>query len=261
MRTLLLAAVVATAHPRPMPPPRAPHLTTPPTTVRVARSPMPVDCWQSSAGNFRLHGTPTRRAFSAVVNATCNTACGQSSGHGTRLRSLDRWGQVTGELMQDEWTERRRLLAGTNGVGLYVAAACWASPTITAEWHAPSAAQVALRTTLDASNVSRANRSIAYFHRTSAPLGDFAAVASPTTLRIMRPTTAGTWIVAYQDNLTAPYPVFSLRSILDINGDGMPEVIYHTADSVNGPGHDVVLATSNQGATWFIQADNEDTGP
>ncbi len=81
-------------------------------------------------------------------------------------------------------------------------------------------------------------------------------------LLVSRRTAAGEWQVAYVHRANeAEWPLFEHHAIVDMNGDGMPEVIAHFNEQRDGHGHEIVLASVDGGRSFEEIADNHDDCP
>jgi hypothetical protein len=73
---------------------------------------------------------------------------------------------------------------------------------------------------------------------------------------------ADKWDVTHIDRASeAEWPVFEHRAIVDMNGDGVPEVIAHFNEQSEGRGYEMVLASSDGGRSFEHVADNHDSCP
>jgi hypothetical protein len=170
---------------------------------------------------------------------------------GKKLAAIDRWGRTVGvvENRNDETHGTDfRLVAGSRGVNVYVDAAV--PKRVVAEWKPPASERTkALR----AVGIS-APRDVAFFHGGKREL----AVVVDRRSVVVAERTHGEWRLIHREAGTATAPI-ALRAIVDMNGDGIPEIIIHVSEGRNLLGYDAVLGA--KGTRFRRISDNEDTGP
>jgi hypothetical protein len=173
-----------------------------------------------------------------------------------RWRALDSWGQVVGEVRGVD-TDRHHfeVVWGTRGVGVYTTAN---TSYRSAEWR-PSEAE---RRSFDSWLARRLMNATAVFFRGQGSYrhSRFAFATAPDGLMVAQRSDAA-WRVAHQESHEADWPVFQPRVIVDMNTDGVPEIIYHFSEYDDGVGHEVVLTSSDAGHSWRAAADNQDRCP
>lgn len=77
----------------------------------------------------------------------------------------------------------------------------------------------------------------------------FAIVTTRHALTIVRKAGKKGWLRVHRDIAEdSPVTPYTLRAVVDVDGDGFPEVIEHVADGGEGAGWDVVLRRDGKGA-------------
>jgi hypothetical protein len=182
-------------------------------------------------------------------------------GNGERWHTIDRWGRVTGEvelLDTEHGGERFRLVSGSHGAGVFVRG----------PWRAPVSAALepepALRASLERWLGKRDEKREIQFFRASRPGAPeaFAVVTTPRSITVAYAD--GTkWRRAFREVYDEGrwHPLHRLSAIVDMNGDGLPEVIYHFNEYADGRGFEVVLAPKRGGRVYEEASNNRDDGP
>lgn len=168
---------------------------------------------------------------------------------GKRFAAIDRWGRTVGvvENRNDETHGMDfRTLAGSRGVHVFVDAVV--PKRKSAEWIAPRGERATLLRALGIA----APRDVAFFHGGTREL----AVVLDRSAVVIAERLHGRWQRIHREQGTVASPI-SLRAIVDMNGDGMPEIIVHVGRDAMG--YEAVL--SAKGAGFRRVTDNEDTGP
>ena len=181
--------------------------------------------------------------------------------NGSRWHTLDRWGRVVGEVEYRETSRggmRFERVSGSRGAGLFVRGP-WRAPASAALEPDP-AARASLHQWL---GKPQKRREITFFQASKGARAKvFAVVTTPTS--IMVAYRKGTqWHRAYREvyGENRWHPLYRLRAIVDMNGDGLPEVIYHFNEYADGRGFEVVLSPKRGGQVYEQTADNQDNGP
>ncbi|APR76725.1 Hypothetical protein A7982_02072 [Minicystis rosea] len=181
--------------------------------------------------------------------------------NGSRWHALDRWGRVAGEVEYRETSRggmRFERVSGSRGAGVFVRG----------PWRAPRSAafepDAAVRASLDQWLGKPQKRREVQFFRAEKGARDnvFAVVTTPVS--IMVAYRQGTqWHRAYREvyGENRWHPLYRLSAIVDMNGDGLPEVIYHFNEYDDGRGYEVVLSPKRGGKVYEQIADNRDDGP
>jgi hypothetical protein len=178
-----------------------------------------------------------------------------------RLEAIDRWGQPVGVVFHTSETGRDvfKLLKGSRGTGIFVR-------TVGKPWAVSSAA---------ASPSPEAKRAVErwlggikprelVFFKADKPgaATDLAVVTTRDAFRVLYLDESDKLRFAYE-KLAGParWPVYRLGAVVDMNGDGLPEVIVHFNEYEDGRGHEILLAPTHGGRHYAEVSDNEDDGP
>ncbi len=80
---------------------------------------------------------------------------------------------------------------------------------------------------------------------------EYAIVTTALTLSLAQRDESGKWKIAYRDNGHASlFPLFEIRAIVDMNDDGVPEILYRFGRTDESPGYDVILGTGATPKRW-----------
>jgi hypothetical protein len=216
--------------------------------------------WLGSASNGSLGvrvNTPLAWGGLAVTSAG-PVCCAPWSGTEQVWTALDRFGQVAGtaRVAKSEYFYfseclelQLQTLSGTRGVDLWVSAAGSFSPAPSAAWRPKAAEQRGLSTlvkTLEGAMVPGPDapscetkvaplNSRALFYRSRESddrVHDRAVIGGPLLIIAERDSRrGGAWIASFVDTngATACLPAqFSPKAVVDMNQDGVPEVVVHT---------------------------------
>lgn len=228
--------------------------------------------------------TPLAVSDRKGVRAPPIAACNLWATRGSRWLALDRWGAVAGEAVVGggeyynvtQCTEpTMRLLTGSATTGLYVSAAPgWHAPT-SAEWVPTKTARADLKNIIAGGNRMLRRRfppiepplipfdERAVFFRmppatsvNDQDAGTRWAVVGGTTLSVFELDPKEGWLLSH---LIASEPMasrnaFKPLAIIDMDGDGYPEIIVHRSSGTSWD--DIVLgvAKSNWPRSWKILA-------
>lgn len=177
-------------------------------------------------------------------------------------RAIDAWGQPVGEVRRTTTSTGLSsigLLSGTRGVGVYVRSPNGYPPP-SAEWQPSRSVRASFDTYLRTKSLGAHPRSRFFRNVAPAQPAEFAVVATDESLAVAIRTPKG-WTMVHENGIESDWRVFELRAIVDMNGDGMAEVIYHWNEYADGRGHEVVLSPSRGGTSWREVADNVDDCP
>jgi hypothetical protein len=180
---------------------------------------------------------------------------------GVRWQAIDRWGRFVGvvENVNDSVHGTVfRLVSGTRGVGVFVRGP-W-----TAGASAEVASEPALREGLEHLLGKLDKKREVQFFRAQAPGSPHAfAVVTTRMSIIVAYADKQRWRVAFREvyGKIWSWPLYQVRAIVDMSGDGVPEIIYHFNEYEDGRGHEVVLAPTRGGRRYRQVSDNEDNGP
>lgn len=185
---------------------------------------------------------------------------------------LDAWGRVVGHARGGVFAGRHqmRVTRGQPGARIYSTGAGFSS----AEWRlAPEEAEGARRSVLDviAPMHFPADAELLFFRGTQQPSAasapraqsptGFALAIGPAALAVLRSSSLSDWSVVYDTQSPGDWPSYAARTIVDLDRDGTPEVIYHFNEYADGPGHEVVLRSADAGASWAEVGNNADDCP
>lgn len=172
---------------------------------------------------------------------------------GQKWSAIDRFGKTVGTVatVSDDKGMRFRVVSGSHGAHLYVRGR--KSTFASAAWTAPAGEREKVLHAIGA----KLPRDVEFFRA-----GDkrFAIVVERSTFSIAELDAKGAWKRRYHQKTFTGFPVYAVRAIVDMNDDGMPEVIHHFSENAQGQGFEVVLARKPNG-DWHEIASNEDTGP
>lgn len=180
--------------------------------------------------------------------------CDEPFGKGQTWSAINRFGKVVGTVADAtsptagmHW----KTVSGTQGAHVYVRGR--KAPYASAAWSAPAGEKKKVLTDIGA----KVAREVEFFQSGERR---FAIVVERSTFSIAEKDLKGHWKRKYHQKNFVGFPVYALRAVLDMNGDGMPEVIQHFSEDAQGHGFEVVLARKANG-DWHEIASNEDTGP
>lgn len=259
---LLLAAPLSSCR-KPAPSTVRPAAVATPTAVpaaTVAPAVAPFR-WLGSAskGRGRLANTPLAVGGAEVSSAGVANCAAWATGNETWM-ALDRFGQFagTGRVLKGEYYSvsqcvelELQTVSGTRGVDLWVAGAMNFQPAPSAEWRPTSTEQAGLAElvkTLEGAmlrgpewqgcdtKVAALSQRVLFFHSKEADdrVHERAVVGGPLLIIAERdPQRGGAWIATFVDttDANACLPAqFTPKAVVDLNQDGMPEVVVHTDD-------------------------------
>jgi hypothetical protein len=188
-----------------------------------------------------------------------------TSRHGSRWHAVDAWGKVVGTLQLDaaDGQGELRVLQGTHGVRVYVSESARWSPPPSARWQ-PSAQERASfeqwRKRLR--DHAGARKGDVRFFASHQPRREFAVVAGYEHVWIAEHVESGAWRLAHDEDAgDSRWPLFRVRTILDLTGDGMPEIVVHFNEYEDGRGHEIVLTALRGGKSWREVSNNFDDCP
>jgi len=172
---------------------------------------------------------------------------------GQKWSAIDRFGKTVGVVAnanEGKGGMHLRVLSGSAGAHVYVRNRKTAFTS--AEWKAPDGEREKVLSAIGA----KLPREVVFFQSASK---QFAIVVERSTFSVAELIT-GKWKRRYHDKNFAGFPVFAVRAVVDMNDDGMPEIIQHFSEDASGHGFEIVLARKPNGE-WDDVASNEDTGP
>jgi hypothetical protein len=215
--------------------------------------------WTSDAC---LHIAFVRGGVIEPRKSRCDDAIDGYVGRFGHFSAIDRWGKIVGNVMRPETAPcaPMALMSGTRGTGIYVR-------TDGASWSVPSAYSDPppdVRRSLDRLlKGGEPVREILFFHaRKEGAPPELAAVTTRDSVKILYLDGEGQFRVAYQLRVrSARWPIFRVAAIVDMNGDGVPEVILHFSEYASGRGHEILLGPSHGGRRYAEVSNNEDEGP
>lgn len=183
---------------------------------------------------------------------------------GVRFTAIDARGGRAGVAT---WTEGNggsglRRTSGADGAGLFVKGERWkGAPSVEFEPDAET------KRAFDALYVRVAKHhptAMTFFRATAKTTGapSIYAAGSGRALVVGYLDDRGRWQRAYADHWKAnkTREPFHVRAVLDLNGDGRPEVVAFLREAEN-MGYDVVLSPSRGGRRYRLVAENPDDGP
>jgi hypothetical protein len=179
---------------------------------------------------------------------------------GVRWRAIDRWGRFVGVVENAHDSMRGtifRLVSGTRGVGVFVRGP-WSAST-----SAESAPEPALRAALERLlGKLGSKREVQFFRAQALGAPDAFAVVTTRASITVAYAEKKRWHVAFRESYGRrwTWPLYQVRAIVDMSGDGLPEIIYHFNEYEDGRGYEVVLAAT-RGRRYRQVSDNEDNGP
>lgn len=176
---------------------------------------------------------------------------------GVRFRSIDRWGKIVGTVeTENDNGNAFKSVTGNKGTGIYVRGVV---PKFKSASWAPDIDTRRALVLAVGTKVAKEAKDVAFFRNEG---GDaFAVVAGKSSVVVMAKKDES-WKRVYR--VTQPDPQwnhFSVKAIVDMNDDGMPEIIYHYASSSDGTGYEVLIGRTGKKGRWSEIANNEDTGP
>jgi hypothetical protein len=214
--------------------------------------------WTSDAC---LHIAFVRRGVIEPRKSHCDDAVDGYVGRFGRFSAIDRWGKVVGTVIRPEIApcSPMSLVSGTRGTGIYVQTdGTWSTPSAFAD---PSPE---VRRSLDRLlKGGEPVREILFFRaRKEGAPPELAAVTTRDSVKILYLDGEGQFRVAFQQRTrSARWPIFRVAAIVDMNGDGLPEVILHFSEYATGRGHEILLAPTHNGRRYAEVSNNEDEGP
>ncbi|MBL8715889.1 MAG: hypothetical protein JNL79_07825 [Myxococcales bacterium] len=172
---------------------------------------------------------------------------------GQKWSAIDRFGKMVGlvENTTDSSGMHFRVVSGSPGARVFVRGR--KAPYASAAWTPPASEKKKLLTAIGA----KVAREVTFFQA-----GDrkFGVVTERSTFSIAERDAKGQWKRRFHEKNFVGFNVFALRAIVDMDGDGMPEIVKHFSEDAQGHGFEVVLARKPNG-DWHEVASNEDTGP
>ena len=178
---------------------------------------------------------------------------------GVRWRAIDRWGKQVGTVanVNDEKSGTTfRTVTGNRGSGVYVRGA------VTTFKSASWAPDVDTRKSLVVAvgpKAAKEAKDVAFFKSEGGT--ELAVVAGKSSIVVIAKTESSWKRVFRTVQPDADWNHFSIKAIVDMNDDGMPEIVYHYASMADGSGHEVVIGKASKKGRWKELANNEDTGP
>ena len=259
---LLLAAPLVGCR-KPKPSTVRPAAFATPTAVPVATAPAAAPLrWLGSASNGSAKkrvNTPLAVGGAEVSSAGVANCAAWGTGNAT-WTALDRFGQFagTGRVAKGEYYSVTKcveleleLVSGKRGIDVWVAGPTEFRPTPSAEWR-PSAAEQAglpaLVKTLENAmvpgpqwegcdrKVAEVSKRVLFFHSKESDerVHERAVVGGPLLIVAERdPARGNAWIATFVDttDANACLPAqFTPKGVVDLNQDGVPEVVVHTDD-------------------------------
>lgn len=173
---------------------------------------------------------------------------------GQRWAAINRFGRVVGTVAgttTPRGVQKYHAVSGTAGAGVYVRGR--RTPFASFAWTPPPGERGRVIKAIGA----RVPREVTFFH---AGERRFAVVVERSTFTVAERDTKGTWRRRYHEKNFVGFPVYGLRAIVDMDGDGMPEIVQHFSEYDDGRGFEIVLARRPKG-DWDAVASNQDTGP
>lgn len=173
---------------------------------------------------------------------------------GQKWTAIDRWGKAVGTVAAATSAKKGmyfRVLSGSAGARVYVRGR--KAPFSSAEWIAPAGERERLIEAIGA----KIPREVVFF---KAGEKRFGVVTERSTFSVAELDDKGRWKRRYHTKLFAGHPVYAVRSIVDLNDDGMPEIVEHFSEYADGRGYEIVLGRKPNGE-WTELADNQDSGP
>lgn len=172
---------------------------------------------------------------------------------GQRWSALDRFGKVVGVVAnENEGKHGMHFRKVSGGMGAHVYVRNRKTPFASAEWKAPAGE----REKVVAAVGAKIPREVVFFQSAEKR---FAVVVERSTFSVAE-LEKGKWRRRFNQKTFAGFPVYAVRAVLDMNDDGMPEIVQHFSEYDSGAGFEVVLARKPNG-DWHEIASNEDTGP
>lgn len=262
------AVVLALATPlvgcrKPKPSTVAPAAVATPTAVAAASAVSAVAPfrWLGSASNGSGKRVNTPLAWGgAEVSSAGAAACSAWASVGVTWTALDRFGQIAGtaRVAKGEYYSVTKCVelelagvSGGRGADLWVSAAAGFQAAPSAEWRPTKAEQVGLSTlvkTLEGAmlpgpewegcetQVAALSPRAMFFHSKEGDdrVRDRAVVGGPLLIIAERdPQRGGAWIANFVDSTDANACLpaqFAPKAVVDLNQDGVPEVVVHTDD-------------------------------
>lgn len=172
---------------------------------------------------------------------------------GQTWSALDRWGKVVGAVANatDKGGMHHKVVSGSAGARVFVRGR--KAPYASFAWKAPASEKKKVIAAIGAKVV----REVAFF-QTSAR--KFAVVVERSTFSIAERDDKGAWKRRFHQKNFVGFPVYGLRAVFDMDGDGVPEIVQHFSEDATGHGFEVVLSRKANG-DWHEVASNQDTGP
>ncbi len=177
---------------------------------------------------------------------------------GVRWKAIDRWGKQVGTVANvndEKHGTAFKTVTGNRGTGVYVRGVV---PTFkSASWSPDVETRKSLVLAVG-QKVQKEAKDVAFFKTDGGD--EYAVVAGRSSLLVM--TKKGeSWKRVFRTTQKAPeWNTFSIKAIVDMDDDGVPEIIYHYAAQADGTGHEVVVGKNSKGR-WKELANNEDNGP
>ncbi len=186
----------------------------------------------------------------------CETSGGEFFADGVRWIALDRFGQQVGVVVQktdDKFGMHFAKESGSFGAKLFMRGP--KSTSFVSYEHTATAAE---RKELLAALELKKAKDVTFFEAGGERI---AVVTTAHALTVVRKAGKKGWLRVHRDlDANATFPVYTLRAVLDVDGDGFPEIVEHVAEREDGAGYEVVLRRNGKGE-WPLVASNEDKGP
>ena len=173
--------------------------------------------------------------------------------------AIDAWGGVVGQVRGEAKDGHEYVLvSGSRGAGVFVRAKGWAAPS--ARWIPSAGLRRSAQRWL--SSLRRDFRAPRFFQTRPPAALRRSLVALYATGFVIAQHQADGWRAAFSTELeSGDWPQLELRSIVDMNGDGVPELIVHFNEFEDGGGHELVIASADGGDSYREIADNHDDCP
>jgi hypothetical protein len=250
---LSLAALLASCRkPKPSTVRPAPAATPTPVPAATAVTVVAPLRWLGSASNGATKRVNTPLAVGGAEVSSAGVAnCAAWGTGGVTWTALDRFGQFagTGRVAKGEYYAVTKcveleleLLSGTRGVDLWVAGSMDFHAAPSAEWRptpAERAGLTALVKTLEGAMLpgpawQGCDTKVAELSESDERVHERAVVGGPLLVIAERdPQRGGAWIASFVDttDANACLPAqFTPKAVVDLNQDGVPEVVVHTDD-------------------------------
>lgn len=176
---------------------------------------------------------------------------------GVRWKAIDRWGKQVGTVANVNDSQHGttfKTVTGNRGTGVYVRGVV---PTFKSASWSPD---VDTRKSLVAAvgpRVQKEAKDVAFFKSDDGD--EYAVVAGRSSMLVMT-RNGDAWKRVFRTTQRNPeWSTFSIKAIVDMDGDGTPEIVYHFSEYADGRGHEVVIGKATSGKRrWKELANNED---